>query len=169
MNPQNPREFYPTPAWATHALLDRFGSTIPDPIIEPCCGQGHILNVLKKRGHTAAGFDITTGHDARHVHLYNDFDAVITNPPFSLAFEILQTIFKARRRFVALLLRLSFLEPTYQREDLLAERPPNHLIILPRISFTGDGKTDSVTCAWMVWDLAARGEQTISIIPHQAK
>jgi hypothetical protein len=50
-----------------------------------------------------------------------------------------------------LLLRLSFLEPTFERQDLLIDNPPDAMIVLPRYSFTGDGKSDSVTCAWMVW------------------
>jgi hypothetical protein len=51
-----------------------------------------------------------------------------------------------------MLLRLSFLEPTRERGPWLAANPPDLVIVLPRISFTGDGKTDSVTCAWMIWD-----------------
>jgi hypothetical protein len=49
----------------------------------------------------------------------------------------------------------------------LAEHPPTKLIVLPRISFTGDGKTDSVTCAWYVWE---RGEhvQSLEIVPPTA-
>jgi len=55
---------------------------------------------------------------------------------------------------VAMLLRLSFLEPTAKvnpRGPWLAECPPSRLIVLPRCSYTGDGRTDSVTTAWMIW------------------
>lgn len=37
--------------------------------------------------------------------------------------------------------------------------------IMPRVSFTGDGKTDSSTCAWMVWDQRT-GRQKIDIVPR---
>jgi hypothetical protein len=50
-----------------------------------------------------------------------------------------------------MLLRLSYLEPTEDRGAWLNSHPPTDLIVLPRISFTGNGKTDSVTCAWIVW------------------
>jgi hypothetical protein len=46
---------------------------------------------------------------------------------------------------------MSYLEPVENRGVWLNEHPPTTLIVLPRISFTGDGKTDNVTCAWMVW------------------
>jgi hypothetical protein len=31
------------------------------------------------------------------------------------------------------------------------EHSLSKLIVLPRISFTGNGKTDSVTCGWFIW------------------
>lgn len=55
-----------------------------------------------------------------------------------------------------MLLRVSFLEPCNDRAEFLAAHPPR-LFVLPRISFTGDGKTDNVTCAWYVWDKEAFG------------
>ena len=45
------------------------------------------------------------------------------------------------------LLRLSFGEPTIDRQEL---PPCTELHILPRYRFRGKG-TDSVTCAWHVW------------------
>jgi hypothetical protein len=57
-----------------------------------------------------------------------------------------------------MLLRLSYLEPCNNRAEFLSVNPPS-LIVLPRISFTGDGKTDNVTCAWFVWDFSAQERQ----------
>ena len=80
-----------------------------------------------------------------------NFNWVVSNPPFNQAFEILQRAFETEAN-IAFLLRLSFLEPTFQRQEFLAKHPPTKLIVLPRFSFTADGKTDSVTCAWMIWE-----------------
>jgi hypothetical protein len=68
---------------------------------------------------------------------------------------------------VVLLLRLSFLEPTDQRGDWLAENPPDMQIVLPRWSYKENGKTDSVTTAWMVWlrNNSVRFEKPILIVP----
>jgi len=82
-------------------------------------------------------------------------DYVVTNPPFVAAMPILKRAYERAGCGVAMFLRLSFLEPTidgdYPRGAWLAQHPPDDLIVLPRISFTGDGATDSVTCAWMIW------------------
>lgn len=76
---------------------------------------------------------------------------VVGNPPFSLASTIVPLAFQHASEGVAMLLRLSWLEPCADRVDFLVKHPPTTLLVIPRISFTGDGKTDNVTCAWMVW------------------
>ncbi len=66
---------------------------------------------------------------------------------------------------VAFLLRLSYLEPCWDRADWLVQHPVSKLIVLPRISFTGDHKTDSVTCGWFVW-VKGGTEQQIEVAPR---
>ncbi len=77
-------------------------------------------------------------------------DWVVTNPPFSKAIEVVQAALAYGK--VAMLLRLSFLEPTVDREEFLNACPPSKIHVMPRTSFTSDGKTDSVTVMWAVWD-----------------
>lgn len=79
-------------------------------------------------------------------------DWIVSNPPFSAAALIVPLAVAHANLGVAMLLRLSFLEPVENRVAFLEQHPPTDFIVLPRISFTGDGKTDSVTCAWMIWD-----------------
>ena len=78
---------------------------------------------------------------------------IVTNPPFSLAPLIVPLAFQHARVGTAMLLRKSYTESCLDRQDwLLAHK--QHLanqIFLPRISFTGDGKTDNVACDWYVW------------------
>lgn len=164
-------DFYPTPEFATKALLENV--PIGGIVLEPCSGDGDIVRVLKKH----PGIEHVTTNDLswyRHAQyqedatkqtIYDmaDFDWIVTNPPFSHAYEILERAHKNAEYGVALLLRLSFLEPTYKRGPFLFETPPNKLLILPRISFTGDGKTDSTTCAWIIWDKS--GESWIRVVP----
>jgi hypothetical protein len=132
-------------------------------VFEPCVGEGVIKKVIEEQ-HGAEVFtaDIDFRHnpdvvmDATDSDMWNYvnsdlWDWVVTNPPFSRGFEILQMALQHSRN-VALLMRLSFLEPTFSRGEFLAKRPPTTIIVLPRHSFTGDGKSDSVTCAWFVWE-----------------
>jgi hypothetical protein len=154
-------DFYPTPSWAERELDRRV--PIVGAVAEPCVGAG---DLIRHRTDVAWTNDIddakpATHHmDARSPNawaLFPPCDWVITNPPFNHALAILDSALDRARVGVAFLLRLSFLEPTTGtarhagRADWLAAHPPCRLIVLPRISFTGDGNTDSVTCAWMVW------------------
>jgi len=127
-------------------------------IFEPCVGVGHLVEAMKGAGCeyiTTNDIDLSVAADmhmdAQLCGFQTGIDWVVTNPPFSKAFPILKQMLPLAQEGVALLLRLSFLEPTYERGAWLAAHPPDLLIVLPRMSFTGDGKTDSVTCAWMVW------------------
>lgn len=79
-------------------------------------------------------------------------DWIISNPPYSQALAIVQQSYEAAKVGCAFLLRLSFLEPTIARGHWLKDHPPSAMIVMPRISFTGDNKTDSVTVAWLIWD-----------------
>jgi len=158
-------DFYPTPAWATRELLARVA--IKGAVIEPCMGDGAIARVLDDGGTWVYGSDIDRSRpscsfygDAANRDLWETIQAtmpddkidwVVTNPPFNRAAEIVPLAFEFAIEGIAMLLRLSFLEPVEDRGAWLNEHPPTELIVLPRISFTNDGRTDSVTCAWMVW------------------
>lgn len=89
-------------------------------------------------------------------------DWVVTNPPFSKAIEIVTAALAYAK--VAMLLRLSFLEPTIAREEFLNTCPPSKIHIMPRTSFTSDGKTDSVTVMWAVWDWTSG---SVSVSPRR--
>lgn len=162
---RRPNDFYPTPEWATHELLSQV--EIRGSVLECCAGAGDIASPLRRSGLMV----ITNDIDGRHLTDCH-FDAVlpwpvgngmpdwvVTNPPFSLAPEIVPMAYNRSRIGVAILLRLSFLEPVENRGHWLNQHPPTTLIVLPRISFTGDGKTDNVTCAWMVWDKRATAQR----------
>ena len=154
---------YYTPEHLVTPLLDHVFPSIGGRILEPCCGDGSISRILEKLPRTAV---LTNDIDPRNPADYHGdasalsfweeatetqgFDWVITNPPFSHAFSILKHSL-AHCENVAMLLRISFLEPTYERQDFLSEYPPDLVIFLPRFSFTRDGKSDMTTCAWMVW------------------
>lgn len=63
---------------------------------------------------------------------------------------------------------MDFYETSAEAVDALAAHPPTQLIVLPRHSFTGDGKTDRVTCAWMIWD-RFDVRQGVVIVPRKER
>ena len=162
---------YLTPWWVTDVLLERV--SVFGHVCEPCAGMGDIVGPVALAPRVTQvstndldpHYDTATHLDATDLAFWRDqsFDWVVTNPPFLVADKIIP-LAVAHAGNVAMLLRLTYLEPCEGRATWLAQHPPSHLIVLPRISFTGDGKTDSVTCAWMVW--GSRYQQSIEIVPR---
>lgn len=68
--------------------------------------------------------------------------------------QIVARAYEAARVGIAMMLRLSFKEPTAKvnpRGPWLILNPLTRELVMPRHSFTGNGKSDSVTTAWMIW------------------
>jgi hypothetical protein len=161
---RRPHDQYFTPASACGVLKAHWqGWKRCNRLLDPCVGQGDIVNAFPERvWHTCdldpmmkSSFTCDMTIEERWLRFagnsHTGLFAAISNPPFNCAFQIIQNAVKYCNK-TAMLLRLSFLEPTRERGPWLAANPPDLVIVLPRISFTGDGKTDSVTCAWMIWD-----------------
>lgn len=168
-------DFYPTPAWATDILLGTIGTRL-DVILEPCAGAGHISNALRRHYLQVVTNDLDPRFPADwHLDVLSDEfarrfkpDWVISNPPFAIADRLVPRCLEMAEWGVAMLLRLSWLEPTRARGEFLEKHPPSTLMILPRISFTGDGDTDNVTAAWFIWDRRQCNGQRIIVIPRRA-
>ncbi len=115
-------EFYPTPAWCTRRILEALPPGLgPGAWLEPCCGEGAISSILNTRYGSQAHI---TASDIRDVDSYSlgadviisnsgftermsRYDVVITNPPFSLAPELIAH-FLPRCDWLILLLRSAF-------------------------------------------------------------
>jgi hypothetical protein len=151
-------EFYETPPIYTKALLANIGSLIDGRVLECCSGDNAIADVLMRNGYHVTTNDIDRHRKAdRCLDASKDFlwmgepyDWIISNPPFSKAPLITQHAYHYAEYGVAFLLRLTFLEPCLNRAKFLVNHPPS-ILVMPRYSFTRDGGTDSVTCAWFVW------------------
>jgi hypothetical protein len=159
---------YQTHISVTNALFDNieFEYTAGYKICEPCAGQGQMASVIRQR--MPLSVVVTNDIDRQYgnhnycgdatdprsdVWFAKHYEWTITNPPFSKAIEVLENALE-HSNHVAMLLRLSFLEPTRRRASLLADPKRKIFAIMPlnpRPSFTDDGKTDSVTVAWVVW------------------
>lgn len=168
----DPLERYWTWPWQTRALFALGG--VPQPIlraIEPCAGAGWMVDVLTEHfgRDQVAAFDVqpdradVTAADTMQPGFFEQValaterqsTALITNPPFSL----LASYARRGRMFglTALLGRITWLEPTKDREDI---RDPDRVIVLPRTSFGGPSakkSSDSATAAWFIWGDVAKG------------
>lgn len=83
----------------------------------------------------------------------NKFDMIITNPPFAFALEFLKKALNDVKYggYVVMLLRLNFLGSRTRNEWLRNNMPYEIYVHGKRISFTDDGKTDSIEYAHFVW------------------
>ena len=168
------RDHYPTPRACVDALLSRWSVVayrdLPQirDVLDPSCGEGSILDVLRERGHQTYGLELDgtraeiareRGHQAHVADAlewgWPHVDACLMNPPYSHAEAFVRKALAWRQTSpghpeIFALLRLSFLEPTRTRRELLTSYTPDVLILPRRPAFDGRG-TDSITSAWMHW------------------
>jgi hypothetical protein len=135
-------------------------------VCEPCAGNGMLAQELGRsplvtrvitndvRPEERADLHLDATDPETYSRLPYTPDWIVTNPPFKDALAVLAAARGGqKRRRVALLLRLTFLEPTIDRVQYLQSDPPTKLVVMPRARFRTDVKgTDSVTVAWMIWD-----------------
>lgn len=159
-------DFFPTPAWATYALIDN--EKFSGDIWESACGDGAMSKVLDKTGRQVFSSDL---HNRGFGEIGIDFltasrrtDNIVTNPPYNSAEGFVAAgIQKARQKF-ALLLRLAFLEGANRANTIFSRNPPNRVwVFSERITFYPSGAvqkgTGTTAYAWFVWDKSAIGTE----------
>lgn len=129
---REPRDFYATPESAFAPLL---GILPRVNFWEPCAGDGRIIRWLLKSGRHADGADLNpqAGWRCKPVDYLKDQNVrefTITNPPFSVAFEMCRhgVIYS---RELMLLLRLNFLA-SEERGDWFTDHEPSALFVLKK-------------------------------------
>lgn len=159
-------EFYRTPIEATRSLIAIEGDRLPNNIWEPACGDGAMAGPLSAAGLTVYATDIADrgcgmgGIDflGPFTLNQNEVNAVVTNPPFSLAQRFVErTFYFDNIHYCALLLRLSFLESGKRKEWFEANPPARihvssrRLPMMHRDGYDGKKSTSAIPHAWFVW------------------
>lgn len=172
-------DFYETPSWMTRSLLHFHPAIKWTRVLEPCSGRNAIANVLRADGKCIVR---TNDIDERQPadwhqdatdpsfwkHVGGEFDYIVSNTAFNVAFAVMVHALPAARKGMALLLRKSILEPTEQRGEWLSKHPPTRIIGLPRHSFRGTG-SDSQSCDWLIWEHEPDRTLPPIVIDHLAK
>ena len=173
-------DYYATPTESTKALLDNvkfYGN-----FLEPCCGEGHISEVIKEyySNETIYNIDIVDrGYDntleadfLNYDFLGQTFDNIITNPPYSLAEEFLRKGMEVinPNGKIAMFLKIQFLEGQ-KRKELFKQYPPKYIYVFSKRQnpWRNGSPTDekgkpwsSTMCfAWFVWEKGFSGEPII--------
>jgi len=152
-------DFYPTPRWATQALVDH--ESFEGMIWEPACGNGAMAEVLKESGLSVMPTDLyDRGYGTGGVDFLKSnsvYDNIITNPPYSLANDFVIQAINHSRNKVAFLLRLAFLEGATRQKNIFQKTPLARVwVFSERVTFYPKDEERSsggtTAYAWFVWD-----------------
>lgn len=164
--PHDSLDYFPTPPWATRALMEHCIDIGGATVWEPACGDGYMVRPLKERAKKVIATDV---HDYGWGHGVHDFlmpyvpddaeraDWVITNPPFRLADQFVQRALSLVTCGVAVIVRTAFAESLQRYESLFRDRKPRIIAQfverVPMVKGKVDEDASSATAyCWMVWD-----------------
>lgn len=162
-------DFYPTPKWATFALIEN--ESFRGDIWECACGDGAMSEVLAETGSATESSDL---YDRGYGEIGHDFLAtdrrrrnIITNPPFHSAEGFVATAVRQAQSKFALLLRLAFLEGANRANTIFHKHPPSRVwVFSERITFYPKGAkvagSGTTAYAWFVWDKDHQGPTELS-------
>jgi hypothetical protein len=161
--PNDALDDFPTPPWATRALLEWL--TLPGGLVcrEPAANRGHMVAPLR---------EVFADVDAADVHDYGagfpvrdylfgpapaDVDWTITNPPFRLAEQFIERMLGTSRLGAAVIVRSAFLEGVGRYERLFSRTPPTQVlqfaerVVMHKGRLAPEGSTATAYC-WLVWE-----------------
>lgn len=171
-------DFYATHPSITRALIeycDNNDIQLRDKtILEPCCGVGHISEVLKEYNLNVISKDlIDRGYgDGCEDFLKNTDNNVnmhiITNPPYKYAKEFVEHSVNmvSDGSYVCMLLKLTFLEGQ-KRQVMFKNMPPYKVLVFSdRVICARNGDFDSfdssaIAYAWFIWK---KGNKELPVI-----
>lgn len=163
--PHTSLDDFPTPPWATRALLEFLGQQgfdVCGTAREPAANRGHMVRPLSEVFDTVDASDV---HDYRAGFPVRDYlfgpepdlvDWTITNPPFRLAEEFIDRALSTSRHGCAFILRSAFLEGAGRYRRLFSLRPPafvlqfSERVVMHKGRLSKDGSTATAYC-WIIW------------------
>jgi hypothetical protein len=173
--PDDSLDYFPTPPWATRALVEVVLPQMPDVhfgfadqvVWEPSSGEGHMSDVLREYAADVTASDIFDYGkqdylvDFLKCEQFNrkdqDADWIITNPPFAEKTEdfVLHAI-RLAKVGVAMFVRMQWLETNGRYEAVFRDSPPTLIaffaerVNLCKGRWDPDGST-ATAYVWLIW------------------
>ncbi len=150
-------DFYETPYSITQQLLDFLQLPLQYTILEPACGNYAISKVLNQNKYKTITKDIKYNQNFLNETGY--YDIIITNPPYSLAFEFIQKA-KTLTNYFCFLLPLAYLHGKKRYDYIYTDEKYklSKILVFTRYPLLGeplrqDGKyhTGMMVYAWFIW------------------
>lgn len=164
-------DFYQTPFNITRRLLQ--AQKFNGRILEPSCGAGAIVSVLKEAGyHDITAYDLLI-NGVDFLDERRKFDYIITNPPFSLAKEFILKACEVAPKF-AFLLPLNYLHGKERLDKIYSKNILEKIYVFTRYpllcqSVRTDGKyyTGMMVYAWYIFNTANQNAPQIFWLDNQ--
>lgn len=181
---RNKNDYYQTPYSMTRQLLEV--ENFEGKILEPCCGAGAIVKVLRDYDKSVDYCDLNnefslTGIFKNFKDFINDdfdrYDNIITNPPYSLANEFILKAKEITNNKIAMLLPLNYLHGVTRYNEIYLDRkfPLKAVYVFCRygmleetIRDDGSYRTGMMVYAWYIWDKDYKGEPIIRWINNNS-
>jgi hypothetical protein len=173
---RNPSDFYQTPFSMTEQLLEK--EEFVGNVWEPCMGDGAILKILVDKFNDprsditgVMGTDISN-NGLNFLEFNGETHNIITNPPFSLAFEFIEKAKEVSTRKIAMLLPLSYLHGQKRYESGIYNELKTvyvftrYPLLSSEIRSDGMYKTGMMVYAWYIWEKGYVGKPTIEWIDN---
>ena len=183
-NPKNARQsedFYSTNPLALEMLLERYNIGEIKTMLEPCVGDGNLAKYMLSRYpkiHITAldivdrGFEGTQINNFLDYYTNEQYDVILTNPPFKLAKEFVEKSLGLvnEQGKVIMFLKVQFLEGQ-GRKEFLENSPLKYVYVFSgRMATWKDGKqvdeqgkswSTTMCHAWFIWEKGYKGEPII--------
>lgn len=113
-------DFYETPYSISRHLLNRETFNTNLTVCEPACGDGAIVEVLKEKWseNKITSYDI----NKNFLNDSQQYDYIITNPPFSIAQDFIKQAKKLAKIKFAFLLPLSYLHGKKRHDEIYMDK-----------------------------------------------
>jgi len=164
-------DFYETPYSITRHLLNVEDFDYKLTICEPACGDGAIVKVLQEKTNNVVFYDI----EKNFLTEIEQYDYIITNPPFSISYEFIQKAKIVAKKKFAFLLPLSYLHGKKRYDDIYSDKdyPLKKVYVFTRYPMLGeklreDGKynTGMMVYAWFIFEKGYSGPSIIDWIDN---
>ena len=160
-------DFYQTPYSMTKQLMERVN--FQNDVFEPAYGEGAIVNIVKPYNYCS--YDTTENYNFLNETLKPA--NIITNPPFSLAYEFIEKAKELVHFKTAMLLPLQYLhgQKRYDgkifkelKEIFVFTRYP---LLTDKIRKDGKYNTGMIAYAWYIWEKGHTEKPVINWVDNQ--
>lgn len=171
-------DFYATDPAVLDLLSKKYA--IPDVVMEPACGEGHLSKWLEEHGHKVYSYDlIDRGYGTQQnffemLTIPEDCKCILTNPPFKYATEFVLHALDLLPvgGQVVMFLKTTFLETERRYNEIFRNAPPKCIYQFIRramcaknADFAEARKMGSaVSYAWFLWDKGYNGQTILDWI-----